>query len=252
MSDGWRVVAATVQGASHEKAGVPCQDAHLWRETSQGTLIAAIADGAGSAPCADIGSQIAVSVSLDSVEAALMRENAARIELNGLLWLDEALRQAQKSVENEAKRRSLPIRDFATTLMVLIVTSQFVVAVQIGDGAIVVVNGSGQMEALTRPPVGEYANETTFLSSADALETAQRITRCGHVKALAAFTDGLQRLALRLPAGEPHPPFFAPLFRFAGETMDRTVAEEQLRAFLQSPRIAERADDDLTLLLASQ
>jgi hypothetical protein len=67
---------------------------------------------------------------------------------------------------------------------------------------------------------------------------------------LALFSDGLQMLALKMPPGTPHPPFFAPLMRFVAQTRDRATAEEHLRGFLQSPRIAERADDDLTLVLA--
>ena len=45
--------------------------------------------------------------------------------------------------------------------------------------------------------------------------------------------------------------FEAPFFRFAAEAVDEEEACEQLAVFLTSPRIRERADDDLTLLLAT-
>ena len=46
----WRVTGASVPGVSHLRSGLPCQDAHAWRQEAGGVLIAAVADGAGSAP----------------------------------------------------------------------------------------------------------------------------------------------------------------------------------------------------------
>ena len=48
---GWRVIGATVRGASHARSGLPNQDAILWRpETGAGPLlIVAVSDGHGSA-----------------------------------------------------------------------------------------------------------------------------------------------------------------------------------------------------------
>jgi len=52
---GWRYVAASVVGTSHEKSGGICQDAngcqiHLL-PNGENVFVAAVADGAGSAPC---------------------------------------------------------------------------------------------------------------------------------------------------------------------------------------------------------
>src|ERR1019366_3631662 len=118
-------------------------------------------------------------------------------------------------------------------------------------GAAVAAGDDGLVYALTIPPDAEYANETVFLTSENALETAQITLRRETVPRIAIFSDGLQRLALRMPEGKPHQPFFAPLLRFASEAEGRERARRQLTAFLTSPRIVERADDDLTLLLAS-
>jgi hypothetical protein len=58
-------------------------------------------------------------------------------------------------------------------------------------------------------------------------------------------------LALKIPPGIPHAPFFSPLFQFVTDMTDAVVANEQLGTFLRSPRVTERADDDLTLFLAA-
>ena len=107
------------------------------------------------------------------------------------------------------------------------------------------------MTALTQPEQGEYLNETKFLICPDAVETAQVSIWQGQPAHLAIFSDGLQMLALKMPDGRPHSPFFAPLFRFVASVSDPTEAQEQLEAFLRSPRVTERTNDDLTLILAA-
>lgn len=60
------------------------------------------------------------------------------------------------------------------------------------------------------------------------------------------FSDGLQ-----MYQGVAHAPFFAPLFKFIAVAKDLDVTHQELTEFLQSPRVCDRTDDDLTLLLAS-
>ncbi len=71
----------------------------------------------------------------------------------------------------------------------------------------------------------------------------------GPVRALAASSDGLLRLALRLPGQEPFEPFFRPLFGFAASA-GAADAQRQLVRFLDSPRVSARTEDDKTLVVA--
>jgi hypothetical protein len=162
----------------------------------------------------------------------------------------DALHTARGSLEAEAGKRQIPLRDLATTLIVIIATPELVAAAQVGDGATVVGDREGNLATLTAPPNSEYVNETIFLTSAEALASAQTAVWRSAVVNLALFSDGLQRLALKMPEGTPHPPFFSPLFRFLTNVTDESAAHEQLAAFLHSPRITARTDDDLTLVLA--
>ena len=66
---------------------------------------------------------------------------------------------------------------------------------------------------------------------------------------MAVFSDGLQMLALKMPGGTPHAPFFAPLFRFINNAADEPQIHSELESFLRSPTVRRRADDDLTLFL---
>ena len=67
----WRVAAASVVGTSHVKSGQPCQDAHEWRVLPSGFLIAAVADGAGSAALAEIGATLAARAAVQALAEAL-------------------------------------------------------------------------------------------------------------------------------------------------------------------------------------
>jgi len=248
----WRVVAASVAGSRHERAGQPCQDAHLWRRLPDGVLVGAIADGAGSAVHAELGSATAVAAAVESVSRSVANNPPPEGDDDG--WkalLSDALRAALAAVEKEAETRQVPSRDLATTLIVLVALRSLVGAAQIGDGAALVRSEDGNLIALSRPASGEHINETTFLVSPDAIDTAQVNLWRGHASGVAAFSDGLQMLALNMADKTPHPPFFSPLFRFVASITDADGAENQLKTFLRSSRIAQRTDDDLTLMLAA-
>lgn len=247
----WKVVGVSAQGVSHLKTATPCQDAHCWEVLPNGVLIAAVSDGAGSAAFSEEGANVAADAAIAALRRILTTDDPAAISPEQGGWhgvLSDAMEQARQSVVALAERRGEPLREFAATLIVLIATSEFVTAMQVGDGAAVAGDDAGALFTLTSPQSGEYINETFFLASPEALDSAQFAFRRGRISQLALLSDGLQLLALKMPAGEPHAPFFAPLFRFAAECGED--GQQQLQSFLRSPRIADRSDDDLTLLLA--
>lgn len=248
---GWKFVADSVRGSSHEKTGGVCQDSHCERAYSGEVLLAAIADGAGSASHSEVGAEIAARTAVDALHR-WCGESPTWPETDEA-WrpvMLSALEQAHAAVEREAEALELLPRDLASTLILLLATPELVVGAQIGDGAAVVADAEDNLAALTVPQSGEYLNETIFLVSPGAAEQAQTAVWHGTVAFVAAFSDGLQMLALRMSDNSPHAPFFAPLFRFIQEQQDMSEAQIELRQFLNSPRIMQRADDDLTLLLA--
>ena len=244
----WQVVAASVTGKSHEKHNIPCQDAQGYKRLSNNQLIFAVADGAGSAKLADLGANIAVKIALETLEKQI---NSVDINVVWEDYLKLALNEALTAIQNESVTQEIEVRELATTLIIGIATPELVAVAQVGDGAIVVEDKTGNILELTIPASGEYLNETVFLVSSNAIETAQINLWLGQPKYLAAFSDGLQMLALKMPEGKPHHPFFSPLFKFVETITDETDAQEQLMGFLRSPRLTQRTDDDLTLILAS-
>ena len=87
----WRHVAQSLQGPSHQSDGTPCQDSHLVRVLSNSaddgdavqTIIACVADGAGSAKFSEIGSALVCESIADCAEAHLEAHgNFAKLQLD--------------------------------------------------------------------------------------------------------------------------------------------------------------------------
>jgi hypothetical protein len=246
----WRVVAASVGGTSHLKNNQLCQDAHHWQILPDNVLVAAVADGAGSAVSGKVGAMVAVEAAIENISVKqLTRRTLDDEQVRSVL--NDAIIAAKLAVEDEAAACDKQPQDLATTLIITIATPELAAVVQIGDGMAVAKDRIGNLLALTMPDNGEYINATTFLTSPNALDTAQmRIWREAIVN-VGVLSDGLQMLALNMAVGEPHKPFFFPLFDFAANADDKAAAKEQLVKFLRSDRITQRTDDDLTLIIAA-
>ena len=252
----WMVSKASVTGTSHRRTGLPCQDSSSYSIADE-VLIAAVADGAGSATMSDVGSALAAETSVRTIERLLndyhdhtphpLHETCLKRVVAG------AVEEARRELHEESQRREVNVRQLATTLLLAVHTRDIMAAAQIGDGAMVVSDGSGQYATFIAPQRGEYANQTNFLTSSDAMSMLEvRIERVNDSSSrLAMFTDGLQNLVLRAADDSPHAPFFNPVFAWIASQPVSDDTDRKLAAFLESPRVISRADDDLTLLLAT-
>jgi protein phosphatase 2C-like protein len=250
MESDWQVISAAVQGLSHQKQGLPCQDALKYSCLPGNILLVALADGAGSATHAELGAQAAVQASVDWLLTSLENNQPAECcEWTEVIW--ETFKNARIALEQLAEEHNEPIRSFATTLTCLVATPKQLVVGQLGDGAVVKVDKNGGVDTVTTLQRGEYANETNFLTQDQALDLVVIQVIDEQVQALAVMSDGLTRLALKRPNNEPHVPFFKPLFAFASTSSnDTTQANDALVNFLTSPKVNERTDDDKALILA--
>ncbi len=249
---GWRVIGAAVRGVSHERTGLPCQDAQRYRVLADGTLLVAVADGAGSARHSDQGARKAAARVVRFLEKALSAAvpNAAE---DWQRLMQRGFASARKAVLKTAHASEAGLdsaRDYACTLTCAVSAGNWLVVGQVGDGAAVAALPDGGLFTVTRLQRGEYANETHFLVQADALDQLVIDVYDTRVSALAVMSDGLIRLALRMPSQEPHAPFFQPLLNFVESASDAADAVCQLSAFLASERVNARTDDDKSLVLA--
>jgi hypothetical protein len=247
----WQFAAAQQRGSSHEATSGVCEDAYSVRLPAPDLLVIAVADGAGSAQHAQTGATAASERGAAQLCARLESAGATLDDLTLEEILREAMGVALEAVQEEAFLRQVSDRELATTLILVIAHPEFIAAAQIGDGATVIADASGEILSLTVPAPGEYINEVVFLTSVDAIQAAQVKIRRGRANRVAVFTDGLQMLGLQWPEFAPHEGFFTPLFDFIAGAADELQATKQLETFLSSEKIAALTDDDQTLVLAA-
>ncbi len=245
----WRVIAASVQGTSHLEKAVPCQDVHAYRLLPAGELLAAAADGAGSAERSQEGAQLAVEQALLELESLLSR-GAPASEAGWQDAWNELFGAVHQKLAAFASAANAPLNAFATTLTCAVVTADWLAVGQIGDGAAVIETATGDLLLTVRPQRGEYANEACFVTMREPLQYLSVYASSQPVQGLILTTDGLLRLAFKLPDYTPSARFFQPLLVFARQAAAGAAAEQELNAFLASEKVCARTDDDKTLLVA--
>jgi serine/threonine protein phosphatase PrpC len=227
---------------------MPCQDA-LAFQAGEHSLLVALSDGAGTADRSQSGAQTAVQAALNALAAAL--DEGLPADQDG--WqemLRAAFAAARSALESLAEIEAQPLRAYAATLSLVVATADRLAVAQLGDGAVVAGESPDRLFLVNRAQRGEYANETYFLTQEDALELVQVSVYDKAVNLLAMMSDGLTRLAIKLPTDEPYLPFFQPLFAFVAQTDQEEQASRHLVDFLNSERVCARTDDDKSLVLA--
>ena len=241
----WRVVGASVEGSGHRRNGSGCQDANAWAVLDPDTLVAAVADGAGSARLAADGSRLAADFSVEYVAWRISEQD----EIDPLEVLTDAMAATRSRLDRAAVDGEHEVADLATTLALVLARPEGVWAAQVGDGSVVIHGSDGSLVSIAEGERQEYLNETTFLTSNGWREACTVEEVSAPVESVALLTDGLGMLALDFNDGaRPHPPFFTPLLGFARAADPKPV---DLERFLESDRVATRTDDDVTLLLAT-
>ena len=172
MGSVWRVLGASVVGTSHQRMGRGCDDAHFYRVRDGYTLLAA-ADGAGSAERSALGAATAVQKAVDVTEEILLRQGEPTAEEQWLNLLPTIMREVHDalamlcvdnlnasfaSVDQEAQ---LPpptsLHDLATTLLLAVVTTNWLAVAQIGDGDAVRAVRHGNYGQVGRLPLNRRA-----------------------------------------------------------------------------------------------
>ena len=214
-------------------------------------VLGAVADGAGSAKHADIGAKIAVETLLNVLEKQINTELVLDSESDDAAWavFTDAVQVVVAALEAEASNGGYALRELGCTLLGFIATPDWVAAMQIGDGFIVIKSADdASYQMLLHPNKGEFINETIFVTAKDALGYMQVCVQPVHHPFVCAATDGLESVAIRLLNWQPFPPFFQPLVDCLGLS-ELEQRQSYLEQFLESDRLNARTDDDKTLLL---
>src|SRR6476646_6130223 len=205
----WRVAMASSIGQSHVAAAQPCQDAHFHLEAKDAdgkpVMVLAVADGAGSAALAEVGATLACETFARLVEAYVGK--GGRVAAIERQLVERWITGLVYRIELDAKRAGARVQDYSCTLLAAVVADQNAVFVQIGDGAMVVSNGTGWRHVFW-PQHGEFANTTNFVTSERAVLAMEFVRLDEAVEEVAVFTDGIENLVLQKAGKTVHAPFF--------------------------------------------
>jgi len=188
MSIEWRVVGRSVRGATHERNGLPNQDAIHWLPASGrgSSVVLAVADGHGSARYSrsHIGAALAVEKGVQLIDELLNSqsdvENLSLIKHATEEWLPRTIvRNWSEAVNEHLLTEPLSEDEFAVlgaeswvaygaTLLLAAVTERFVLYLQLGDGEILTVNERGDVSRPLTKDERLFGNETTSLCASDA------------------------------------------------------------------------------------
>jgi serine/threonine protein phosphatase PrpC len=256
---GWRSLSRSVIGTRHQQHDLPCQDAGGHRIFGD-VAIGAIADGSGSAPHSDIGAALAVQTTLDylsQLEVWLQPNSNSQwptpekppspAQIKRLF--ERTLKKVRDDLQQQATQNGYGLETLACTLLGFVATPRWIAAMQVGDGFMVVSTPTQAHQLLFAPDKGEFVNQTTFVTSSTALQDLQTKAIADSPQFICAATDAFERLAMHLPAWEPHPAFFKPLEEYLGETPHPEQDDAYIMGFLESEYLNQQTDDDKTLLL---
>lgn len=241
----WAVTGAKQAGTSHLRRGEGCDDAFAVAQ-ADGFLVLVAADGAGSARFGAEGSAFASRVAAE-LAAATLRERPSEDPLELVRGVFRGTIESLVTMVEERWDEAPELRpaDFHTTLLLALLTDDFLAVGNIGDGWAVVRDRQGRVRAVAAPAKSERSNETFFLTSSGCVEDAvYEVLPAADLDAVALLTDGSAWYAVDLDARTPRGALFDELFAFAGKP------EDHLARFLSSERVVRWTDDDTTLVLA--
>jgi hypothetical protein len=256
----WKATGRCEIGVSHHQRGLPCQD-YCDVRIIQNVLVGVVADGAGSCAASDLGAFLTVQACMsfmDELDAWLAQEQrqAYRPSAQPLprkvarILFQKVVQRALGALQDAAQEKQCNLDDLSCTLLMFIATPDWIAAMQIGDGLLVIRPQEADYQLIFLPDKGEFANQTTFVTAPDALESMQVQVLAGKMQFVSAMTDGLESVAIRYSDWSPFAPFFDPLQRYMTENHAAPVeTEDYLQLFLSSARLNQKTSDDKSLIL---
>jgi hypothetical protein len=221
----WKLVFGSAQGTSHVESDMPCQD-YCAGTIIGTTLVAACADGAGSAEFSHLGAKAAVDRFMQMAVDHFAKTDAGE-SVPTTEQVEAWVENARETLLEEATAIESTPRQLACTFLAALVGEGWAAFAQVGDG-VIVFDGPTGYDLAFWPDNGEYANTTWFLSENDYQQHLHVEIVEQHISDLAVLTDGLQMLALDVAASKVHERFFTPLF----ETLRNGPTESELQISL--------------------
>lgn len=184
----WKIVQCAVQGRSHIKTGIPCQD-KTFSIIKKGVSVIALADGAGSAKLSHFGAERITKFICDDFAKNF---DDYFVEEDGVSIKRELISKILVELGNLSKELECELKELASTMMfVAVKDDQFIIS-HIGDGVVGYLKDD-ELKIASQPENGEYANTTVFTTSKDALNTMKLLKgNLGNIQGFVLMSDGTE------------------------------------------------------------
>lgn len=184
-----KMAYATALGRQHEKDGLECQD---YARSSKGRTVSVIvlADGASSAKYALQGAKS----SAEGLIKFICANFHALLEESEDVIAEQVIIRLHKILERKAVELDSSMKHFASTLLFVASDGDMYICGQIGDGRMArYTKDLAEAELVFDPFKGEFLNETTFLSSDNALDNLElEIAPVENIGGFAILSDGAE------------------------------------------------------------
>ena len=228
QSNGFKIVAASRRGRSHEHNGsfrdddffVNCIGDSKWS-------ILIVADGAGGSKNSRQGSRIAVKSIGEQLTQDMQNGLMNLLDRNIDIWekdmakavenikepLNDVFKNASfaavEKIEEEASKNNYLFKDFSTTVLAAIIkrdlNDTFIATFWVGDGAIAAFGPERKIRLMGSPDAGEFAGQTRFLDK-NILNDQEFKKRCSigkfsKITSIILMTDGVSDPYFETDAG---------------------------------------------------
>lgn len=162
----WQIVGESVVGLAHRRSTTPvvCQDAYCL--SNEQRVILVVCDGAGSSIMSEVGSsQLSQSMvrliySLEPIICDFLDSN--NNPKFGNIFAQILYNYSIRLLQDIASNNKRNIKDFRTTLLLIVTGIKNIFWLKVGDGEIVI-EKDGILECVGKSLKGEFSNETVFI-----------------------------------------------------------------------------------------
>lgn len=184
----WNVIQCSVQGRSHIKTGIPCQD-KTYALNKDDFCAIALADGAGSVSLSHYGAEL---VTKRICEMLANDFEMYYEEDDGIAIKRKIINDLTEELQKMADQYKCDIKELASTLLAVAVKSNKYIIIHIGDGVIGYLKDD-QIKIASYPENGEFVNTTVFVTSKAVLQS-MKIMKGGlkGIYGFALMSDGTE------------------------------------------------------------
>ena len=237
-----KVIAASVTGPAHLIKRQNCQDYCRYAVDGR-NIVAAVADGAGSAPFGKIGARLICDTIVDLLKNADFKSVKSMVKKAVEVARDKALRHRFNKSKSEKH-----LLDFSATLVGFVYRQGQGVFFHIGDGAALALKQDGRYIA-SPPQNGNFRCETFFYTM-DDWKDSLRFTSFDNVDTIFLMSDGLTNFAFSPDFKRIEKGFLLPINNFLAQDISKQKAVRALINTLNTPIAKRLNSDDKTLLWA--